>query len=361
MMKRRTVFFGSASLIVSAALVAGCASKFLKYEKAEELKEIKEFDQKVKIETPAEPEESPSPEASPTPPASVETTPTPVPAKPTPTPAPRKDKKEKRALKAKPASAKHEPELEGQAGFIGRRPIQDPFRVGEKVRHEVSYFNVKAGELVLAVKPFAQVNGRKNYHFYFGIKTSTLFSSFYSVDDYVSSLVDFETMVPSVYTMHVKETSKLQETRFFIDWSKLHASFWEKKVTKKDGPEETKKEWDVLEYSQDVFSSAFYLRVFPWAVGDEHAFRVTDNAENLIFRGKALRREKLSTSIGDFQAIVIKPDIELRGQFKPVGDIFIWISDDDRKLILRIECKIKIGTLVSEIVELSPGKLDESP
>lgn len=343
---------------IGAVLVTACASGILKYEKAGELKKIEEFEEKVQIEAPPDPEEAKESAEAGDPVASATPAPAPTPA-PTPTPVPKNAKAAKKSKKAEPAApavpGKHEPELEGQKGFLGRRPVTDPFRVGEKVIHEVSYFNVKAGEMVLQVKPFAQVNGRKNYHFQISIKNGSLFSSFYEVDDRVNSMMDFENMVPSVYTLHVKETNQLKEARFFIDWSKNQASYWENKVTKKSGREEKKLQWEVPPYSQDVFSSIFYLRVFQWAPGVENAFRVADDEQNLIFRGKALRREKITVGAGTFQAIVIKPDVELKGQFKPVGDIFIWLSDDDRKYILKIESKIKIGTIVSEATRIVPG------
>jgi hypothetical protein len=99
------------------------------------------------------------------------------------------------------------------------------------------------------------------------------------------------------------------------------------------------------------------MRIFQWKVGKEHAFRIADDGENIIFRGKAVRAEKIKTEAGEFNALVIKPEIEVKGLFKPMGDIFFWLSDDDRKYLLRVESKIKIGTLVTEAVEINPGNL----
>lgn len=56
------------------------------------------------------------------------------------------------------------------------------------------------------------------------------------------------------------------------------------------------------------------------------------------------------------KAIKIKPEISVKGVFKPVGDIYIWLSDDDRKYPLRLESSIKIGTLVSEVTAIEPGQ-----
>lgn len=355
---------------------SACSSKFLKYDKVDKLKEISEFDNTVKIVLPADEDkdESETDDKDKTT-KSAETTTvnpdgtgsavkTPVIAEATKTPPPKavvsaanKKTANKKTTDKKPAkNEKRQPELESDIGFEGRRPIKDPFRIGEKVVHDVSYLGMTAGSLMIEVKPFAEVDGKRSYNFKTTIKTSSLFNSFYSVDDYVTTLVDFETLVPSVYTLHVKESSQLREARMFADVKKNTATFWEKKVTKKSGEEEKKIQWDILPYSQNVFSAIFYLRNFHWTLGAEHAFRVADNGNNLVFKAKAIRKEKISTDVGDFDAIVIRPEIELQGQFKPTGENLVWLSDDERKFILRIESKIKIGSLVSEIVKLDKGE-----
>ncbi len=98
------------------------------------------------------------------------------------------------------------------------------------------------------------------------------------------------------------------------------------------------------------------MRTFQWKDGKEYAFRVADDNENVVFKGKVVGRETLKTDVGTFKAIKIKPEFTAKGVFKPVGDIYIWLSDDDRKFILKIQSKIKIGTIVSEISALDRGQ-----
>jgi hypothetical protein len=341
MISKRTVGYTLALLVLGA-----CASKELKYSKTAELAKNDEFSKRVQIVIP---DESSTPTTTANEVAVTTTTSTTVPVKKT-----AKAKKVKAAVPA--VSTRRQPEIESDKGFQGRRPIQDPFRVGEKIVLSVNYFKVSAGNVTLESRPFAQVNGRKNYQFRTTLKTSSVFSSFYSVNDYVDVLMDYEDMAPSVYELHVRETSQLREAQMFFDKEKKKAFFWEKKVTEKDGEETKRLEWDLPDFPQNVFSAIFYMRAFQWEVGTENAFYVANDQENLIFRGKALRKEKVSTEAGEFNAIVVKPEFELKGQFKPTGDIYIWLSDDDRKYILRIEAKIKIGTLVAEAIEIRPGQ-----
>ncbi len=334
------------------ALLLSCSSSPLKYDKSEQLLKNDEFEKAVKIEKPADSDASVGPQI--------------LPPAGTPSVKIEEKKKEKKvlkllkkskvALKSEPAvPLRRQPDLEDDVGFQGRRPLVDPFGIGEELTYDVHFFKVSAGEMKMRVGPMAVVNGRKAYNFSISLQTNSVFSSFYSVDDKVEIFVDYENLVPRVFQLHVKETSQLREARMLFDEATNRATFWEKKVSNDKGEEEKKQAWDILPYSQNVYSAVFYLRNFKWEVGKEYAYRVADDEQNMIFKAKALRKEKLSTELGEMDSIVIKPEVMLKGVFKPVGDIYIWLSDDPKHYILRIESKIKIGTVISEIISIKPG------
>lgn len=250
----------------------------------------------------------------------------------------------------------HEPSLEGQEGFIGRRPIVDPFSSGEKVVYDVTYMGMRAGQMSLEVLPFVHVNEEKHYHFKGSIWTTPFFSKVYSVEDSISSMMNFETLLPTVYKLHVKESAQRKEARFYFNRNENKAFYWSKKITEKEGTVEEKYDWEVEPFSQDVFSSLFYFRVFSWKVGAEKSFRVADNKQNLIYKGRILRKETIQLPAGEFKTLVLEPKIELEGQFKPSGEIYIWLNDDDKKQILKIQAKVNIGSLKAEAIEVHRGQ-----
>jgi hypothetical protein len=340
-----TLFLGIFSCLVA------CQSSFLQLEKEEDLRLKSDLDKSVVVEeVQVEPPRIGNKAKAPPPLLRIE---------------PKKKnvkKKSKIEIKEPPKSPDivetADPTIEDLEGFKGRRPIHDPFRVGEKITHETHYnfFGFTAAIFSLETLPFVQVNGRKAYQFVINLHTSKLFNSIYSIEDRVVTLVDYDLWLPRLFTLHVKETSQLKEGRSYFDFQKLKARYEEKKVSKKKGAEEKKQEWDILPYSQNVFSVIYYMRLFAWRDGKDYSFRVADDNENLIFKGRVVSREVLDTDIGPMKAIKIKPEIILKGNFKPVGDIFIWLSDDERKIPIRIESKIKIGTIISEITDYQPGQ-----
>jgi hypothetical protein len=358
----------SALFVFLLSILSGCQSSFLQVEKEDDIKLKSDIDKTViveeeKVEAEQQKGKSkPPPLLAPEKPAKANS------ASKKPSKAASKKGSASDVSKKDPnGSSKKEsetsvetsqPSIEDQEGFSGRRPIKDPFHVGEKITHEAYYnlFGFTAGVLTLDTLPHVQVNGRKAYQFVIRLQTSKLFNSIYSIDDKVVTLVDYDLWLPRLFTLHVKETSQLREGRSYFDFQKLKARYEEKKISKKKGLEEKKQEWDILPYSQNVFSVIYYMRLFAWRDGRDYSFRVADENENLIFKGRVVARETLDTDIGPVRAIKIKPEIILKGNFKPVGDIFIWLSDDDRKIPLRIESKIKIGTIVSEITDYQPGR-----
>ncbi|MCJ8277649.1 MAG: DUF3108 domain-containing protein [Bdellovibrionales bacterium] len=253
-----------------------------------------------------------------------------------------------KAPKIKP----HLPKLEDGEGFNGRRPLVEPFRVGEEVVLGISYFAVEAGKFTMQVKPMVQVNGKKSYHFRYIIKTSPLFAMFYSVDDIAETFVDYEDWVPYSYEIHVDESKQKRETRTFFDHKKLKATMWDKKKRPNKPLEERKIDWDILKYSQNVFSSAYYLRTFTLKVGKKLKVRVGHEGKNIEMTAEVLRKEKIYTDVGAFDTFVVKPTFHIEGKFKPTGDNFLWLTADERKFIVRMESKIKIGTIVGEIQKL---------
>jgi hypothetical protein len=334
----------------------GCASKVLEHQPSDKLENNKEFESMVKIkEIPPKPEEVPAP-APPVPAAPTAkpapAAPPPAAVKPAPVPVAKKEVKKSVAPKVTSTQVKkmkRQPELEDSEGFDGRRPLVDPFKLGESVILSLSYFNITAGTMELKVGPSAEVNGKKAHTFSVILKSNSMFSRFYSVDDNASTHVSYDTLLPFDHQISVKESKQVREIKSYFNFDKGIANFWETKVTKDKGEESKKLKWKIKPYSQNVVSAVFYLRNFQLTPGKKLAFRVAEDGKNILCNIEVLRKEKLKTDIGTFDTVVVQPKLEVDGVFKPMGDVLFWLTDDDRKFVVRIESKIKIGTIIAKV------------
>jgi hypothetical protein len=268
-----------------------------------------------------------------------------------------KPKAVKPKTKTEKAPLRRQPDTEDSEGFNNlRRPPVDPFRVGETVTHDVKYLGATAGQLVLKVSPFAVVNGKKSYNFVIELKSTSFFSKVFAVDDKVQTYVDYETLVPYVFKLDIHDSGQVKEAQSYFDLEHLRADYWEHRYTEKHGHEEKKDSWSILPYSQNPFSAIFYMRVFKFVIGKEYAIGVADDEKNVVFKAKALERATIVTDAGTFPAIRLKAEIYSRGNLAKASDFYVWLSDDDRKYVLRIEVKLPFGSLVSEATKIVPGK-----
>ena len=58
-----------------------------------------------------------------------------------------------------------------------------------------------------------------------------------------------------------------------------------------------------------------------------------------------LRRERIKVPAGTFDAIVIRPSIKTKGIFSENGHAEIWLSDDERHIMLQLKSKLSFGSL----------------
>lgn len=327
--------------------VVGCAATAPKLAETVRFDEVKELEKRMEI----------APVEEPTPPPTQEAKAGEKVVKKKKVVKKRRKKRRSRSkrLGSLPLSTKvRQPTYEDSVGFKGRRPIKDPFRVGEKITFMLTYFGVSAGDGTMEVKPFKEVNGRKAYHFYSKLDSSAVFSMFYKVDDFCEGYLDYEELVPYTYSISAIESAQRKEMRLFFDWKTRTADFWQKRVTDK-GVDEKKFSWKIDPFSQNVYTAAQYIRFFDLQVGKTYVYAVSDDKKNWKVKAKVLRKEKLKTAVGTFDTFVIHPEVHVEGMLKPMGKVLFWYTADDRKFPVKVEAKIKIGKVIGYLKGLEKG------
>lgn len=245
------------------------------------------------------------------------------------------------------------PLIEDDEDFIGRRPKSDPFRVGEEATLSIKYLGVKAGELKLKVLPFKIVNGRKSYHFRTEIKSNSAYSMIYEVEDWAESYVDYETLLPFNYTVHVNHSNEKKQIKSVFDHPKNNVKVWEKKLGDDGKMKRRSYNWEMIPFSQNVISVFFYIRNFKLKVGKVIKFPLTDEDNNMILEAHVVGKEDIELPSGKMQsAFIVKPKVSIEGKFKPVGDVFLWFADNESKQILKVQSALKIGKLKFDIISI---------
>jgi hypothetical protein len=219
----------------------------------------------------------------------------------------------------------------------------DAFGVGERLVFDVNYGYVTAGEAVMHVADHDFVDERKCYRVEFKVSSLPSFSLFYKVEDRYLTFIDEETLAPWRFEQHIREGSYRRDFVARFDQRK-------KTAVTSEGAYETP------EYVHDILSAFYFARTIDFTSfqkGSEtrlHNF-YKDKSHVLVVR--FLGRQELEVSAGTFNTVVIEPLVQEGGLFKSEGRIVIWLTDDERKIPVRVNTKVIIGSIDTELREYS--------
>ncbi len=220
---------------------------------------------------------------------------------------------------------------------------------------DITYFGATAGQLVLDILPPKTVADRQTYHFRATASTSSVFSLFYRLNDIAESFVDTEGLFSHKYSIKLDVSKQLRDVLELYDHKKNKAYYWSKLVHTEKGVKNEQSEIALTPFTQDGLSAFFYVRTLPLEVGKAYDFPVMNNGKVRTVRINVVRKEDLKTKVGEFPAIVVRPEVMLDGVLSSYGDSFMWISDDANRTILKIDAKIKVGSVIAYLREHTNG------
>ncbi len=295
----------------------------------------------------------------------VEATPSPSPvAVPSPSPAPTKKGKQKQKAEAAKSAADQKvspspsasPVAKAPIKYPSRRPVKDPIWIGEKLTYEITYFGLAAGDFTLEVLPHKEINGRKVYHVKGTAVSSKVFSLFYRLNDWIETFFDYDGLFSHRFRVVLDESKQTRDSLELYDSEKAQTFYWNKWNHHKKGYTETKNFFPMTPFSQDSLSAMYYLRTLPLIQGQEYVFPVISEGKTWDAVCKVVRKENLETPIGKIRTIVVKPETKYQGILQKRGDSYVWFTDDERRLLVRLEAKVRIGTVVADLKKVEYGE-----
>ncbi len=224
--------------------------------------------------------------------------------------------------------------------------FNDPFSIslGEKLVFEIRWGLIEAGEAVLEALPFQQLNGIQSHHFVLKLKTSSTVDIFYKVRDRVESYTDLNISRSLFYKK--KGTGKeKQDIKVNFDWDKQQASY-----SNFGNPRDA---IDIRIGAFDPLSALYGIRSREFAGQSEISFPITDGKRCFMGKVNIVGREMIELNGITYDTYLIEPElVHFDGVFKKSKSprLKIWMSADERKLPLKIECKVLVGSITGELV-----------
>ncbi len=218
-----------------------------------------------------------------------------------------------------------------------------PFGVGEKMEYEVRFGPLKVGNGHMEVVGLENIRGRESWHTAFWVQGGTFF---YKVNDVYESWIDRETFASLRFVQQLEEGSKDRERRFEI---------YPDRATYLATHDKPPHEYPSVHNPLDDGSFLYFIRTIPLVVGQTYEFERYFKPDRNPVKIKVLRKERVSVPAGTFNAIVIQPVIKTKGIFSEDGHAEIWLSDDERKVMVQLKSKLSFGSLNLYLKSYAPA------
>ena len=216
------------------------------------------------------------------------------------------------------------------AAPIASAAMPVPFAVGERLDYDVKFGPMHVGGGSMEVLGNENVRNRPTWHIMFRVKGGTFF---YKVDDRFESWIETTTLSSLRHKQDINEGRRDRERTFEIY---------------PDRPsyiEDDKPEKPSVGQPLDDGSFLYFIRTVPLEVGKTYEFDRYFRPDRNPLKITVLRKEKIKVPAGTFDAIVIRPSIKSKGIFSENGQAEVWLSDDDRHIMLQMKSKLSFGSL----------------
>ena len=207
-----------------------------------------------------------------------------------------------------------------------------PWAVGEYLEYSLKFGAFSAGSGRMQVLPKDTVRERNAWRFRFDFSGGISWLGL-NIKDIFDSWLDAETLHSLKFEQHLSEIGKNR--------TRIYQIFPDRLKFKLNNEDERESVADPL----DDASIFFFIRTIPLEVGKSYDFnRYFDKRSNPVTI-RVLRRDTVSVPAGTFPAIVIQPMIKTSGIFSDGGQAELWLSDDDRRILLQMHAKLSFGSL----------------
>lgn len=254
-------------------------------------------------------------------------------------------KTNKKSVKGKSDSKLNQESIQPTPTFQIIPPDQIPFEVGERIEIDLRWLALPAGKAVLEVREGPIMNGRPTFQLWGNVLSSKLVDAIYHIDNTAESYIDKELLIPYKFLLHMLESKQNKETRVAFDHVNAKAYYWAKRISERWGNLDVDRIDVLTSKAKDLWSAIYYARYLNYKLNEKQRFVVYENGQNWEVELLPVANELVTSRVGAFQCWKILVHVSLNNVLKPMGDVYMWLSDDSKKHLVKFDAKIKIGSL----------------
>lgn len=229
-----------------------------------------------------------------------------------------------------------------------RTPSSRPFGPGESCTFDIAFGFVTAGEATISVEGTREYYGSTVYHLRTRARSHRFFDPFFKVRDQADSYVDVDSLYSRYYFKQVREGDYRREVEIHFDHDARIAYF------------PSGKETEIPRGVQDILSAFFRVRTLELRDGDEIEMPTHGDKRLYNLVVKVHGREEIDSVLGRIRCVKVQPMLRDEGLFRHEGDLFVWFTDDARRIPIRMRANVPVGAIEAELKSYVPPR-DPTP
>jgi hypothetical protein len=224
------------------------------------------------------------------------------------------------------------------AAPAAKSPQAVPFAAGEALTYDVSWSSyVTAGTATLTVKERKPSYGSDAYYVVAEGRPTPLLSKLYDLYYKADTLLDVYSLLPQRGSLYSEEGKRHRMKVTMFDHARKRAQYEVQTRTT------VKKELAIPAYSQDALGALYVLRAIALKSGDKFSIPVCDAGETYNVQMAVGAVETVKTGLGDLRGWRITPTLPANNA-GGARRLTLWVSDDGRKLPLRMQAQLAVGS-----------------
>jgi hypothetical protein len=218
-------------------------------------------------------------------------------------------------------------------------PLTAYFPVGERLVYDAKFGFIPVGTAELEVMGIDTLRGEETLHIQFRIRGGTFFYKINNVMDSWVGLYDFQSR-RFVQDQHEGSWERRRAFNIFAD-----SGFFRQE----DFPDTT---FETVAEPLDDASFFYFVRTVDLLLGERHEFQRYFRPDRNPVVIEIVGRDTIDVPAGRFPVITTRPIIKGGGILAEKAKANIWVSDDDRRVVVQIKSKFSFGTVTMRLKEV---------
>ena len=227
------------------------------------------------------------------------------------------------------------------------------FALGETLTYSVAIGRFKLGEARLSVHGLEIIAGHDVVRTTLSMKGGP---PFFRIENFWSSWIETGSMRSHRFERSIREGPDRYSDRYILDQESgtYTAEHWSEDLESVQ-PSLAEEGCPMPENAIDELAFLYVVRTLPLEPGDEYRLYNYFKADSNPIVVRVLGRERIRVPAGHFETVVVEPIISDLGIFQAKKKPRVWITDDERRLIVKLQTSAVVGPVALNLTGYEEG------